>query len=304
MRSHQMLGSGVCMWLILALNAWRVMRNIKRDAMHFQLSHYHSLPSGGASHSLFNSVSIHRMSTSDNAGVSPLTFKQFDVDAVIVDLDGTMVNTLGDFCLALNRMLGDLPLPFSHQQVDQVTVGRLVGKGSEHLIQSVLALFNPGAGDVRHTDTTELYDQAWASYQRHYLAVNGSQAEVYPGVLAGLAHLKGQGLKLACLTNKPTAFAQALLQNKGLAGFFEWVFGGDAFERKKPDPLPLLKTCEALGCVPQRTLMIGDSSNDAQAARAAGCPVLLVTYGYNHGEPIRAVDADGFTDSLQSLIPA
>jgi len=244
------------------------------------------------------------MSTSDNAGVSLLTFNQFDVDAVIVDLDGTMVNTLGDFCLALNRMLGDLPLPFSHQQVDQATVGRLVGKGSEHLIHSVLALFNTGAQDVLHTDKTDLYDQAWASYQRHYLAVNGSHAEVYPGVLAGLAHLKAQGLKLACLTNKPTAFAQALLQDKGLASFFEWVFGGDAFERKKPDPLPLLKTCEALGCVPQRTLMIGDSSNDAQAARAAGCPVLLVTYGYNHGEPIRAVDADGVTDSLQSLIPA
>jgi len=76
------------------------------------------------------------------------------------------------------------------------------------------------------------------------------------------------------------------------------VFGGDAFERKKPDPLPLLKTCEALGTQPARTLMIGDSSNDARAARGAGCPVVLVTYGYNHGEPVRGVDADGFVDSL------
>ena len=80
------------------------------------------------------------MSTSDNAGVSLLTFKQFDVDAVIVDLDGTMVDTLGDFCWALNRMLGDLPPPFCQQQIDQATVGQLVGKGSEHLIKSVLAL--------------------------------------------------------------------------------------------------------------------------------------------------------------------
>ena len=83
--------------------------------------------------------------------------------------------------------------------------------------------------------------------------------------------------------------------------FFEFTFGGDAFERKKPDPMPLLKTCEALGTEPARTLMIGDSSNDARAARAAGCPVLLVTYGYNHGEPIRAVDADGYIDSLLGL---
>ena len=80
------------------------------------------------------------------------------------------------------------------------------------------------------------------------------------------------------------------------------VFGGDAFSRKKPDPLPLQKTCQALATAPQRTLMIGDSSNDAQAARAAGCPVLLVTYGYNHGEPIRGVDADAFVDSLQQLL--
>ena len=146
-----------------------------------------------------------------------------------------------------------------------------------------------------------LYEQAWASYQRHYLAVNGVHATVFPGVLDGLTRLKARGLKLACLTNKPTAFAVALLKAKGLIGFFEHTFGGDAFERKKPDPLPLLKTCEALGCVPARTLMLGDSSNDAQAARAAGCPVWLVTYGYNHGQPIRAVDADGFIDSLADL---
>jgi phosphoglycolate phosphatase len=236
---------------------------------------------------------------------------QFDVDAVIVDLDGTMVNTLGDFCWALNRMLGDLPAPFCHHQVDQGTVGMLVGKGSEHLIKSVLALvasgfsaIDSGVDVLVDAELAALYAPAWASYQRHYLAVNGQHADVYPGVQAGLAYLKAQGLRLACLTNKPTAFAQALLKDKGLDGFFEQVFGGDAFERKKPDPLPLLKTCEALGSAPQRTLMIGDSSNDAQAARAAGCPVLLVTYGYNHGEPIRAVDADGFTDSLQSLLPA
>ena len=77
--------------------------------------------------------------------------------------------------------------------------------------------------------------------------------------------------------------------------------GGDAFERKKPDPLPLIKTCEVLGTAVGRTLMIGDSSNDAQAARSAGCPVWLVTYGYNHGEPIRAVDADGFVDSFDPI---
>ena len=108
---------------------------------------------------------------------------------------------------------------------------------------------------------------------------------------------------MACLTNKPASFALPLLRAKGLDGFFAHVFGGDAFEKKKPDPLPLLRTCEALGTEPARTLMVGDSSNDAQAARAAGCPVVLVTYGYNHGEPVQQVDADGWVDSLAQLAP-
>lgn len=238
-------------------------------------------------------------------------FGQFDVEAVIVDLDGTMVDTLDDFCVALNRMLGDLPAPFRNHRIDRATVARLVGKGSEHLIKMVLAhvnraqeAINSGASAavsdaLESTWLEHLYPQAWQSYQGHYLAVNGQHAAVYPGVQAGLEQLQAAGLKMACLTNKPTAFAVALLKAKGLDGFFEVTFGGDAFERKKPDPLPLLKTCEALHCAPHRTLMIGDSSNDARAARAANCPVLLVTYGYNHGEPVRAVDADAFTDSLQ-----
>ena len=224
---------------------------------------------------------------------------RFDVDAGIVDLDGTMVDTLGDFVVALNLMLADLPAPYRNQQVDRAIVSRLVGKGSEHLLSSVLSL----AG-AQPCDLETVYAQAWPSYQRHYLDINGQHAVVYPGVVAGLQHLVQRGLKLACLTNKPTAFALPLLKTKGLDQFFELSLGGDAFERKKPDPLPLVKTCQALGTLPQRTLMIGDSSNDAQAARAAKCPALLVTYGYNHGEPIREVDADAFVDSLEELVSA
>ncbi len=148
-----------------------------------------------------------------------------------------------------------------------------------------------------------LYPQAWARYQHHYQAINGHHAQVYPGAREGLQALRAAGLPLACLTNKPQAFAEQLLRAKGLDGFFQHVFGGDAFARKKPDPLPLLKTCEALGTAPARTLMVGDSRNDAQAARAAGCPVVLVGYGYNHGEPVRQVDADGFVDALTELVP-
>ena len=144
---------------------------------------------------------------------------------------------------------------------------------------------------------------AWACgrYQQHYRSVSGQHAVVYPGVLAGLQTLQAAGLALACVTNKPVAFAKPLLAQLGLAEFFSHVFGGDSFARKKPDPMPLLKACEALGTLPGRTLMVGDSSNDAAAARAAGCPVVLVTYGYNHGQPARNVDADRFVDSLAQL---
>lgn len=209
-----------------------------------------------------------------------------DITAAIIDLDGTLVDTLGDFAAALNAVLRDLRLP----AIDATAVQRMVGKGSEHLIRS--ALDHVGA------DAVALYPRAWEAYQAHYRAINGRHSAVYPGVVEGLQSLQARGLRLACLTNKPGEFARSLLQEKGLAGHFGLVFGGDAFERKKPDPLPLLKTCEALGSAPGGTLVIGDSSNDARAARAAGCPVLLVTYGYNHGEPVRAVDADGFLDSI------
>jgi phosphoglycolate phosphatase len=212
----------------------------------------------------------------------------FFCQAAIVDLDGTMVDTLGDFEVALNRVLDELALP----GVERAAIERMVGKGSEHLIRSVLAHVHAAPS---------LYERAWESYQEHYLAINGRYSTVYPGVVEGLHALRSAGLRLACLTNKPIAFAKPLLEAKGLAEFFAVAFGGDAFERNKPDPLPLLKTCEALGSAPAGTLVIGDSSNDARAARAAGCPVILVTYGYNHGEPVRALDADGFADSLADV---
>jgi phosphoglycolate phosphatase len=209
--------------------------------------------------------------------------------AAIVDLDGTMVDTLGDFVAVLRLTLTELGLPV----VDRAFVEHTVGKGSEHLIRSTLAHVGADAG---------LYDAAWAAYQRHYLVLNGQHSEVYPGVVEGLQRLRDAGLRLACLTNKPVAFARPLLVSKGLDGFFDVVFGGDSFARKKPDPLPLLETCKALGTLPAQTLMVGDSRNDAQAGHAAGCPVVLVTYGYNHGEPIRAVPALAHVDRLDALL--
>ena len=220
-------------------------------------------------------------------------------DAAIIDLDGTMVDTMGDFVVVLQLMLQDLPVPYSEYIVQSQVVERLVGKGSENLIRNVLRLADPQcAADTENG----LYAMAWERYQHHYSLINGQFARVYDGVHDGLQQFTSWGWKLACVTNKPTTFAKELLQAKGLGDFFAVVLGGDACEKKKPDPQPLIKACEILGVQAERTLMVGDSSNDAQAARAAGCPVLLVTYGYNHGLPIQAVDADAFTQALTTTL--
>lgn len=221
------------------------------------------------------------------------------IDAVMADLDGTLVDTLGDFAEAVNRTLSDLKLPAMAPE----QIALRVGKGSEHLLHSVLNWACVQTGRAQAADAPDvLYQRAWSRYQAHYEAINGRHATVFPGVPEGLAHLRQAGLRLVCLTNKPRAHAQALLQVKMLDGYFDAVFGGDSFERKKPDPLPLRKTCAWLDTAPGRTLMLGDSSNDAQAARAAGCPVVLVTYGYNHGRPVQEVAADAYVDSLAQLL--
>ena len=223
------------------------------------------------------------------------------VDATIIDLDGTMVNTMGDFVVAINLMLRDL----GQAPVNRAVVEVRVGKGAEYLVKSVLN--HARAQKIRAQeapDNIANLECAFGLYQQHYRLINGLQAQVYPGVIDGLQSLQRAGLKLACLTNKPVGFARELLKLKELHGFFSQVFGGDSFAAKKPNALPVLKTCEALGTLPGQTLMVGDSSNDARAARAAGCPVVLVTYGYNHGVPIQQVNADGYVDTLGNVLGA
>ena len=224
-----------------------------------------------------------------------------NIKAAIIDLDGTMVDTMGDFVVAINLMLHDLGYP----PVDRNVVAVRVGKGSEFLVSSVLNYVESQSIHVQTApDNIAIVERALDVYQQHYRAINGQHAQVYAGVFDGLAAMQKAGLKLACLTNKPVVFARELLKLKELDRFFSQVFGGDSFANKKPDALPVLKTCEALGTLPDQTLMIGDSSNDALAARAAGCTVVLVTYGYNHGVPIQKVSADGFIDTLIDALGA
>jgi phosphoglycolate phosphatase len=211
------------------------------------------------------------------------------IRAALLDLDGTLVDTLPDFVAVLDLTLRELGLP----TVTRDFLERTIGKGSEHLIRSTLQAVG---GDAA------LFDAAYAVYQRHYLALNGTRSSVYPGVREGLEGLHAAGWRLACVTNKPLAFARPLLEATGLARWFDAVYGGESFVRRKPDPLPLIEAAKALGSTTDATLMIGDSANDAAAARAAGCRVVLVRYGYNHGEPVERVDADAWIDRIDHLL--
>jgi phosphoglycolate phosphatase len=210
------------------------------------------------------------------------------IQAAIIDLDGTMLHTVPDFELALNAMRAEFDL----SPIDQQTIEPMVGKGSEKLIRDVLAL------DFDTARIDAVFGDAMAAYQRHYLAINGEKSTLFPDVIEGLRALKDLGLRLACVTNKPIAFTLPLLEKKGLAPFFEIVYGGDSLPKKKPDPLPLQQVCRDFDLAPARVVAIGDSSNDAEAARAAGCFVLTVPYGYNHGKPVQTINSDGIVDSL------
>ena len=210
------------------------------------------------------------------------------IRAAIIDLDGTMLDTVPDFELALNGMRAEFKLA----PIGQHVIKPMVGKGSEKLIRDVLAL------DYDAARVDAVFEEAMAAYQRHYLAINGERSMLYPGVVEGLQAMREMGLRLACVTNKPIAFATPLLAQKALAPYFELVYGGDSLPKKKPDPLPLLQVCSKFDLAPPSVVAIGDSSNDAEAARAARCFVLTVPYGYNHGRPVQSIDSDGIVNSL------
>ncbi len=220
--------------------------------------------------------------------------------AVILDLDGTLVDTLGDFVAALNLMLRELRF----DAVTPAEVRPLIGKGSEYLVAQVLALKSQSHIKTHTLGAGYMQLAANTAYQRHYRQINGQHSSVYPGVLDALTAWQRAGVPMACLTNKPLAFATELLRQKGLLGFFGHVFGGDSFERKKPDPLPVVRTCQALGWPVTDVLMVGDSCNDAIAARLAGCQVAWVSYGYNNGQAPQALPGEVVVASVAQLTHA
>jgi phosphoglycolate phosphatase len=167
-----------------------------------------------------------------------------------------------------------------------------VGKGIPKLVERTLA------ESFGQSCEPELMASALPVFERCYAEVNGRHSELYPGVSDGLRALRDKKLALACVTNKSGRFTVPLLAHLGLSGYFEQVIAGDTLPQKKPDPAQLLHACRGFGVEPRDMLVIGDSGNDAQAARAAGCPVFCVPYGYNEGHDVRQLDVDAIVASL------
>ncbi|SAK94011.1 phosphoglycolate phosphatase [Caballeronia pedi] len=213
------------------------------------------------------------------------------IRAAIIDLDGTMVDTADDFVAALNAMLARIGI---ETPVTRDEVTDYVGKGSENLIRSVLAV------RLSPSQATAQFDDALAIYQTEYAKVNGKHSTLFPEVKEGLEAMRESGVALACVTNKPHRFAVELLTHFGIADFFKVILGGDSLPAKKPDPLPMLTACERLDVLPRETVAVGDSENDALAGRAAGLATLTVPYGYNHGKPVQSVKSDGIVSSLRT----
>jgi phosphoglycolate phosphatase len=214
------------------------------------------------------------------------------VKGVTIDLDGTLLDTIPDLAVAANRMLQELGRP----PLDIHLIRTFVGKGITRLVERTLAAGFEGAIDA------DLMSRGLGIFERHYTEVNGRYTTIYPGVKEALARLREQHFPLACVTNKSERFTLPLLQMIGLAPYFEQVVCGDTLARKKPDPAPLLYACNEMKIRPREMLMIGDSLNDTQAARAAGCPVFCVTYGYNEGIDVRELDTDALVDSLEDAV--
>ena len=217
--------------------------------------------------------------------MSQVRYKKMNIFSVLFDLDGTLLDTIPDLASACNAMRIDFGLPVLSEEC----IATFVGKGSENLVQRALTDLPEPLADP---------SQALESFYYHYQLCNGQHSRLYPGVLEGLEDFKNQGLRLAVVTNKPEQFARPLLEQTGLASYFELLVGGDTCPRKKPDPLPFLHACEQMNLSPQQALVIGDSMNDAQAARAAHIPVLLVPYGYNEGKDVQSLDSDGIVASI------
>lgn len=210
---------------------------------------------------------------------------------VLIDLDGTLVDSVPDLAFCVDAMMEHLAMP----RRGEARVREWVGNGVERLVRR--ALINRLDGEPEEA----LYQRAIPVFMELYAENTSKRSHLYPGVREGLDYLKSAAYRVGCVTNKAAAFTEPLLKDMGIRDYFEIVVSGDTVAKKKPDPMPLLHAAAFFGVDPHHALMVGDSMSDVKAARAAGFQIVCLTYGYNHGVDIRDSNPDAVIDSMAEL---
>jgi len=220
-----------------------------------------------------------------------LSFSKIKPDFILIDLDGTLVDSVPDLAYCVDEMMKQLDMPV--RGIDAVR--NWVGNGVRRLTERALV------NAVEGMPETELMDKAYPIFLELYKNNNSQRSKVYDGVLDGLKWMQNNGYRIGCVTNKAESFTVPLLKSKGLFDLFEVIVSGDTCAEKKPHPMPLLHAAKLMGVSPNNALMLGDSKSDVKAARAANFNIFCMTYGYNHGEDIANYNPDVIMDSFMEL---
>jgi phosphoglycolate phosphatase len=208
------------------------------------------------------------------------------------DLDGTLMDTAPGLSDAIDLALQAQGLP----KAGQARVSTWIGNGADKLVERAL-VWAEAEPDVSLCQKTRLL------FDRYYADTVEAGSRLFPQVKETLARLAARGLPMAVVTNKPTLFVAPLLASLQLDAYFSLIIGGDDVAAKKPHPAPLYLVLGKLGLYVNELLFVGDSRNDIQAAKAAGCPCVGMTYGYNYGEAITVSQPDYVLDHFADLLP-
>ncbi len=212
-------------------------------------------------------------------------------EMVLIDVDGTLVDSVPDLAWCVDEMMRSLDMPVHGED----KVRNWVGNGVERLVRRALI------GQLDGEPDEALFERAYPVFLDLYKDNTSKRSQLYPGVIEGLTYLKQSGIILGCVTNKAESFTLPIIRDLGIADYFQSVVCGDTLPKKKPDPLPLLYSAEKLGVSAEQSMMLGDSMSDVKAARAAGFSIICMSYGYNHGEDIRLSNPDAVIDSMVEL---
>ena len=217
--------------------------------------------------------------------------KTFQPKLIMIDVDGTLVDSVPDLAYCIDEMMQKLGL----QKWGETKVRHWVGNGVPKLVERALT------GELEGRPIKEVFDIAYPIFLDLYEDNSAERSYLYDGVREGLDYLKSQRYQLGCVTNKSEQFTHPLLKALGIFNDFKIIISGDTLAKRKPDPMPLLYCAERFNLKPEECLMLGDSVSDVKAARAAGFDIICMSYGYNHGNDIADESPDLVIDSMSQL---